>query len=467
MESAGDHALGASDFGRGWQSRRGAEKMDWEIFLTPCWGGLSGKTARELPERTGDRMEGTGQGQSRGPRFSSRVPALGETNALTREVRKRVSRGEELVDLTESNPTRVGLRHDATILEALRDARGLDYDPDPRGIGSAREAVASLYSGVDPGQILLTTGTSEAYGLIFKLLGEAGAEVLVPRPSYPLLEHLAAAETWRAVPYPLRYAPEGWRVDLDRLEASVSPRTRAVVVIHPNNPTGNYLKPEERRRLVALCRREGLALVVDEVFREYPNPAVADPGGARGSLVDERETLVFVLDGLSKRAGLPQMKLGWIVVGGPREVVREALSRLEFLSDLFLSVSTPVQWAAPRLLDASWTLRERIHRRVLRNEALLRRLCAQEAPGRALGLRMRLREGGWYAVLDLPPGLREEAVCLRLVQEAGVLVHPGHFYDFREEGVLVLSLLPEPETFHRGVLRLRDVLEGMLSSREE
>ncbi|HTQ47612.1 MAG TPA: pyridoxal phosphate-dependent aminotransferase [Polyangiaceae bacterium] len=345
-----------------------------------------------------------------------------------------------ILDLTESNPTRAGLPYArATILEALASPDALLYEPSPFGLWSAREVVARELE-VDPARVLLTASTSEAYGFLFKLLCDPGDEVLVPVPSYPLFEHLARLEAVRAVPYRLAYDGR-WHVDVDSLRSAVGPRTRAVVTVSPNNPTGSYLKHAELAALASL----GLPIVSDEVFASYP--LRDDPTRATTAL-EAQGTLVFSLGGLSKLAALPQMKLAWIVVGGDAPDVTDALARLEVLADAYLSVGTPVQHALPHLLASRVPAESAIQARTRTNLELLRSRVSGTA-GTLLDV-----EGGWYATLRVPATRSEEAWALELLEEDGVHVHPGHFFDFEHEAYLVLSLLTPEAIFAEGVGRV-------------
>jgi len=345
-----------------------------------------------------------------------------------------------ILDLTESNPTRAGLPYArATILEALASADALLYEPSPFGLWSAREAVARELE-VDPARVVLTASTSEAYGFLFKLLCDPGDEVLVPVPSYPLFEHLARLEAVRAVPYRLAYDGR-WHVDVDSLRNAVSQRTRAIVTVSPNNPTGSYLKHDELAALSSL----GLPIVSDEVFASYP--LREDPTRATTAL-EAQGTLVFSLGGLSKLAALPQMKLAWIVVGGDAPDVTDAMARLEVLADAYLSVGTPVQHALPHLLASRVSAESAIQSRTRANLELLRSRVTGTA-GTLLDV-----EGGWYATLRVPATRSEESWVLELLEEDGVHVHPGHFFDFEREAYLVLSLLTPEAIFAEGVGRL-------------
>lgn len=383
--------------------------------------------------------------------FSSRLNWSLRPNRLSALLEEKRAAGADVLDLTESNPTRAGFAYpQAEILTALADTGALRYHPSPRGLDSAREAVAGYYR--DRGtkilveNILLTASTSEAYAYLFKLLANPGDEILAPRPSYPLFEFLADLESVHIRQYPLRY--DGvWHVDFDALEQAITPRTRAIVVVNPNNPTGSFLKRAELDVLDSLAAERGLAILSDEVFRDY---AFADEGDRVSTLAGERQALTFSMSGLSKIAGLPQMKLGWIVASGPRSA--EALEALELIADTYLSVSTPVQIALPRLLALSGGIMERIRQRTASNLARLRETMLGSA---ATLLRT---EGGWYAVLQVGRSRSEEEWTLKLLGESNVLVQPGFFFDFESEAFLVLSLLPEPAKFAEGVSRLRSII---------
>jgi alanine-synthesizing transaminase len=356
-------------------------------------------------------------------------------NALARAL---AARSTPYVDLTISNPTAVGLP-----VEAVPLPPAPRYEPDPRGLRVARAAVGA-FQGVSPEQVILAASTSEAYSWLFKLLCAAGDEVLVPEPSYPLFGYLTALECVRAVPYALRWDGE-WHLDPASLR--FSPRTRAALVVSPGNPTGAYLKEDERRALASLCRENGCALICDEVFAEYP--AFADGRRAR-TVASYDDVLAFSLSGLSKVAGLPQLKLAWLAAGGPG--AGEALARLELIADTWLSVSTPVQLAAPELLARRGVFQRAAQARLRENRATLAAARAPGAPWDVLRA-----EGGWSEVLSVPRSRSEEAWALALL-DAGVLVHPGYFFDFPAGAHLVLSLLPEPGDFARGVRILAGVL---------
>lgn len=382
--------------------------------------------------------------QSRVP-SSLRVPADLAPNRLARA---RAARGPLPYDLTQSNPTTVGLPYPRGLLEPLGDPRGLCYRPQPRGLPSARRAVAAEFARhgatVDPARVVLTASTSEAYAFLFKLLCAPGEAVLVPSPSYPLFEQLARVEAVTALPYQLD-AEAGWRPDLHAL-ARAPEAVRVLIVVHPNNPTGSFVHPSDADDLEALCARRGWALIADEVFLDYPLEGGA---GADTTFARRRRALTFTLGGLSKSVGLPQLKLAWIAVSGPRRLVAPALERLDYVADTFLSVATPVQLALPALLRRGRAVRRAILARCRGNlrtlRELVRRLPAVDVP--PVG-------GGWSAVVRVPAVVGEEELALELLRHDRVAVHPGYFFDFPRDGVLVISLLPKPASFRAGVSRL-------------
>ena len=382
---------------------------------------------------------------SSGLRWSSRLRWDLAPNRLTRLLDERRSAGAAILDLTESNPTTAGFSYPSEqILAALADPRALRYHPAAAGMPSARAAVSDYYSGrVSPDRILLTASTSEAYAFVFKLLADPGDEVLVPRPSYPLFDFLAALEGVRVVQYPLVYhgASYGsWTIDFDTLARAITPRTRAIVLVNPNNPTGSFLKQAELAELTTFCRDHSLAIISDEVFADYlldPNPRLVR------SLTDVTELPTFCLSGLSKVAGLPQLKLGWIVTSAP------AFERLELIADTYLSVSAPVQWAAPVLLGLRTHLQDQILARVRANRTFLSAEIGPASPWTLL-----VTEGGWYAILEAPRIHTEEEWALSLLADDGVLVQPGFFFDFEREAFLVISLLTSEEVFREGVRRI-------------
>jgi len=375
-------------------------------------------------------------------------------NALSRAIEKARASGQKILDLTVSNPTEAGIRPDPEIvLAALANPEAMHYDPQPRGLLEARRAVCRYYResheiDLDPERLILTTSTSEAYLYVFRLLCNPGDEILVPKPSYPLFEFLADLADVKLVPYPLLY-DHGWQIDLDTLYKTVTARSRAVILVHPNNPTGSYVSAAEGAALNAFCRDRGLALIVDEVFLDYSHD-----GTPRRSFVRDVDALTFTLSGVSKISALPQMKLAWVATTGCEEMVAEAGARLEIIADTFLSMNAPVQLAAPVLLDQRKNIQPILRDRLRKNLAELDRQLA----GRPSCARLMV-EGGWYVVLRVPAIESDEDLAIRLLRDASVSVHPGHFYDFPNEGHLVLSLITEPAVFREGVDRLLRVVE--------
>lgn len=388
--------------------------------------------------------------------YSSRLAWQLHTNRVTQLLEAQRAAGMTLLDLTESNPTRAEFEYPAAALQReFQQAGWQAYEPEPAGLLRAREAVAAYYQArgitVRPERILLTASTSEAYSYLFKLLADPGDEVLVPRPSYPLFEFLAALESVKPAHYSLLYHGD-WRLDFDSLARALTPRTRAVVIVNPNNPTGSFLKQEERPALLNLCRDHGLALISDEVFSDYLIGAPAGPalvGTAAAGEADDAGVLTFSLSGLSKVAGLPQMKVGWMVLSGPRQQCAEARGRLELIADTYLSVSSPVQHALPGLLALGGPVQEQIRARIRLNLAHMREAIPPGSPARLLHV-----EGGWYATLEVPRTLSEEQWVLELLAQDHVLVQPGYFYDFEREAYLILSLLTPRERFSRGLERI-------------
>jgi aspartate/methionine/tyrosine aminotransferase len=366
-------------------------------------------------------------------RFSHRIDAELKPNALSLLLEEKRRLGIEILDLTESNPTRAGIEYPAGFLASLADPRALHYEPQPFGLPAARETIARAY-GAPYDRVVLTASTSEAYSWLFKLLCDPGDEVLIPRPSYPLFEYLAALEGVTVKPYSLFY-DHGWFVDTHTVERALSPRTRAIVMVNPNNPTGNFLKPHETEALMNF----GLPIVSDEVFWDYAFDSVE-------RVPHPPSVPVFRLNGLSKTVGLPQMKLGWIVAEGPDLLVDAALARLEIIADTYLSVGTPVQCAVDSLLELRAPVQRQILHRTRANLDFLR----------ASPLRVLVVEGGWYAVAVL-----EEDAALHLLRDYNVLVQPGYFYDFEQSTFIVLSLLTPPDTFREGVRRAQNLLPPM------
>ena len=372
---------------------------------------------------------------------------MGES-AFAAAIREARAAGRELVDLTVSNPTVCGFDYDAqAILAPLASREAMTYDPDPRGMRFAREAVVGYYgdhgASVDPDNVILTTSTSEGYGYLFRLLCDAGDEVLVAQPSYPLFDFLADLEDVRLKPYPLFY-DYGWWIDFAELERRIGERTKAIVVVHPNNPTGSVIGTRERGRLEEICARHGLALIVDEVFLDYP----LEEGAVLPSFaVGPHPVLTFVLSGMSKIAGLPQMKVGWIVGFGPVAVREQALARLEVVADTFLSMNAPMQRALPAWLAGRRRIQDQILGRLRRNLRL-----ATES-----GVEVLRAQAGWSAILRLPQRPDEAG---SLLTEAGVILHPGAFYGIGESGRVVVSLLGREADFSDGISRIKRVTGG-------
>ena len=360
--------------------------------------------------------------------------------------------GQELLDLTASNPPDAGLKYDAAaILAALNNSKVLEYHPEPKGLLCAREAVREYYAEfaqptgagcvLDRERIVLTTSTSEAYTYTFRLLCDPGDEVLIPTPSYPLFEYLAGLQDVKLLPYPLFY-DHGWHIDFHALRQNLSPRTRAIILVNPNNPTGSYVSAQETAELNSICGERNLALIVDEVFLDY------SLGDAQPSFAFNGATLTFTLSGISKISGLPQMKLAWMAISGPVDIACAALARVEVIADTYLSMNAPIQLAAPALLHQRYSVREQLVSRIRANLGELDRRLAGSAVSR---LQV---DGGWYAVLRVPRVQSDEELALALLERSNLLVQPGYFYDFPEDGYLVVSLITPERTFSEGIQRL-------------
>ncbi len=390
--------------------------------------------------------------------FSDRTSWNLAPNRLTRAIGEAHRSGARILDLTVSNPTRVGLNYDAgAILGALSSPQALDYDPQPKGLRPARESVAEYYRSdhrcdLDPERIVLTTSTSEGYSFVFRLLCNPGDELLVPKPSYPLFEFLADLQDVKLVPYLLIY-DHGWQVDFHSLEKAVTPRTRGIVVVHPNNPTGSYTKPAELQALNAVCRERCLALIVDEVFLDYAIDDYGLDADRHASFAANADVLTFTLSGLSKISAVPQMKVAWIVTSGPADEAAATMARLEVIADTYLSMNAPMQWALATLLLQRGSIQAQLLNRVQLNLAELDgQLAAQKNCER-----LRI-EGGWYAVLRVPVTQSDEDLCIELLRRESVFVHPGHFYDFPSDGYLVLSLIAPEEDFKQGIGRTLELV---------
>jgi len=369
-------------------------------------------------------------------------------NRLSEALAAHRAAGKPLFDLTLSNPTECGFEYDGfAILSALSNPAALSYEPNPRGLQSARLAVAGYYADrkedVSVEDIFLTTSTSEAYSYVFRTLCDPGDELLIPSPSYPLFDFLADIQDVTLVRYPLLY-DHGWQIDFHWLEQAITPRTRGVIVVHPNNPTGHYTKRREIAMLNAICSARGLAIIADEVFLDFSLEENTQP-----SFAANRDALTFTLSGLSKICGLPQMKAAWLVASGPPHGKAEALARLEVIADTYLSVNGPVQLAIPKFLEQRHAFKQQVMSRVRGNLAALDRQLAPPASCSRLAV-----EGGWCAVLRVPRTRCDENLAIDLLTTADVSVHPGHFYEFTSDGYLIVSLLTPEPVLDEGMKRL-------------
>ncbi len=371
--------------------------------------------------------------------FSRRLPWQATPNALSHALARKRAANAPVLNLTEANPTRAGIIYPETaILRAFADPAMLVYDPESAGLESARQQIAAAFA-LDAERLILCSSTSEAYSWLFKLLCDPGDEILVPQPSYPLFDHLAALESVTIRHYPLCYAG-GWSIHLHALREGINARTRAIVIVNPNNPTGSYVTPAELEELSAICREHDLALISDEVFADY----ALDPTRVFTPAARALETTAFSLNGLSKTVGMPQMKLAWILTNNP-----EARQRLELIADTYLSVGTPVQQALPALLAAREPVQNQIRGRLRQNFAALQQHFSP-----------RKVEGGWSAILQVPRVHGEEELVLKILEEQNVLVQPGYFYDFNSEAFLVLSLLTPQPVFLEALKRLHRFFEA-------
>lgn len=384
--------------------------------------------------------------------FSQRTQWKMTPNRLSIAIAEARASDRKILDLTVSNPTCAGILYDrAAIVDSLGTERALEYDPQPKGLWPAREAVAQYYAErgeqVDPERLFLTSGTSEGYSYLFRLLANPDDEILIPAPSYPLFEFLADLDDVRLVPYPLLY-DHSWQTDFHSLASAITPRSRAIVLLNPNNPTGSYISTKERETLNEICHEHRLALIVDEVFLDYSHDCQR-----RSTFALNQDALTFTLSGLSKICALPQMKLAWIVASGPGSDRTEAEGRLEVIADSYLSVGAPVQWAAASLLVQRRDIQQQLLQRISANLLELdRQLDSRRACTRLTA------EGGWYAIVRVPVTQSDEDLAIQLLEGHQVLVHPGHFYDFPTDGYVVISLIgPRPE-FREGVSRLLEFL---------
>ncbi|MGZ4899411.1 MAG: pyridoxal phosphate-dependent aminotransferase [Candidatus Angelobacter sp.] len=379
--------------------------------------------------------------------FASRTNWNLKPNRLAEALERHKSSGRRLLDLSASNPTECGFRYDApAIMRSLCAPASLQYHPDPKGLKSARQAVSDYYAEhgerVSVDDLILTASTSEAYSFIFRLLGNPGDELLIPTPGYPLFDFLADVNDVKLIRYPLFY-DHGWHIDLHALKQAITPRTRGVIVVHPNNPTGHFTKPEEIAQLNELCSANQMAIIADEVFLDFSLSA------AQKSFVANAGALTFTMSGVSKISGLPQMKFAWLAVSGPEDIKREALARLEMIADTYLSLNAPIQLAAPTLLKQRASFQQQLTVRVRKN---LSELDAQLAEKQNAG--RLIVEGGWYAVLRVPATRPDEDLAIELLEKLDVYLHPGHFYDFPGDGHLVVSLITPEQDFTEGLQRV-------------
>ena len=377
--------------------------------------------------------------------FADRTNWNLKANPLSEALGRHRSSGKPLLDLTISNPTECGFEYDSrAILQALANPASLAYDPDPRGLVSARQAVAAYYAArggdVPADNIILTTSTSEAYSWVFRTICNPGDEILIPEPSYPLFAFLADIQDVKLARYPLDY-DYGWQINFHALQQGITTRTRGVIVVHPNNPTGHFTKPHELEKLNEICATRNLAIIADEVFLDF-----ALQGNAPFSFAQNSAALTFTMSGLSKISGLPQMKAAWLAASGPGQLKSQALARLEIIADTYLSMNAPVQWAIPMFFEQRHPFQKQLLERVRKNLAELdRRLAEQKSCARLVV------EAGWYAVLRVPATRSDEDLAIELLAQKNIYVHPGHFYDFPSEGFLIVSLITREEEFAAGV----------------
>lgn len=387
--------------------------------------------------------------------FADRTNWNLSTNRLAEALQRHRAGKRNLLDLSASNPTECGFHYDErVILQALQQPRALDYRPDPRGLKSAREAVAQYYAdfnaAVPVEDLVLTTSTSEAYSFVFRLLCNPGDELLIPAPSYPLFDFLADIQDVKLVRYPLFY-DHGWHIDFHALQQAITPRSRGIIVVHPNNPTGHFTKSAEIRQLNEICAGSDLAIIADEVFLDF-----ALAGEQPSSFAGNRHLLTFTMSGLSKISGLPQMKLAWLAANGPVDRKKEALARLEVIADTYLSLNAPIQLAAPAFLEQRHGFHSQLMARVRKNLAELdSQLAKQKSCSRLVC------EGGWYAVLRVPAIRSDEDLAIELLEKCDVYLHPGHFYGFPADGYLIVSLIAAEPEFAQGIQRVLDHLNAL------
>ncbi|MFL6388445.1 MAG: pyridoxal phosphate-dependent aminotransferase [Terriglobales bacterium] len=379
--------------------------------------------------------------------FASRTNWNLKPNRLAEALERHKSSGRRLLDLSASNPTDCGFKYDApAIMRSLCAPASLQYHPDPKGLKSARQAVSAYYAeqgeAVAVDDLILTASTSEAYSFVFRLLCNPGDELLIPTPGYPLFDFLADVNDVKLVRYPLFY-DHGWHIDMHALKQAITPSTQGIIIVHPNNPTGHFAKPEEIVQLNQICSANKMAIIADEVFLDFPF------GAPQKSFVANADALIFTMSGISKISGLPQMKFAWLAVSGPEDIKREALARLEMIADTYLSLNAPIQLAAPVLLQQRKQFQEQLMSRVRVN---LAELDAQLAGTRQIS--RLLVEGGWYAVLRIPATRTDEELALELLEKLDVYLHPGHYYNFPGDRYLVVSLIAPERDFHEGIGRI-------------
>ncbi|MBF0523025.1 MAG: pyridoxal phosphate-dependent aminotransferase [Candidatus Omnitrophica bacterium] len=386
--------------------------------------------------------------------FSRRTDWELSSNQITSIVDQLKKENQEILNLTESNPTACGFQYSGNILRALADKESLSYEPDAQGMLKAREAITDYYRTknvhISPEQIFLTASTSEAYSYLFRLLADPEDCILFPTPSYPLFQFLGDLNDVQLDFYPLQYFNE-WVIDFKELEEVLNPRTKGIVLVNPNNPTGSFIKPYELEALNALCHEQGLSIICDEVFHDFSFEEKKD----HLSLVNNKPVLTFVLGGLSKTLALPQMKLSWIILSGPSELVKIAQARLEVISDTYLSVNTPVQHACASWLKDRHEIQNQILERIRHNLEFLKN---QVIP---VGCQLLHAEGGWYAVVRIPNTQTEEEWIMQFLKQDGVFVHPGYFFDFSDDTHIVLSLLPQEKVFQEGLSRVLKRIQNM------
>ena len=376
-------------------------------------------------------------------------------NALTAALERFRASGRPVIDLTISNPTACGFKYETeAVLRALANPLSLEYAPDPRGLLTARRAVGEYYAAlgakVDAADILLTTSTSEAYAFAFRTICDPCCEVLIPEPGYPLFEFLAEVQDVRLVRYPIFY-DHGWHIDFHALEKAICDKTRAVVVVHPNNPTGHYTSADERARLNEICAKHDLALIADEVFLDF---SLTPRAGRATTFATNEDVLTFTMSGISKISGLPQMKAAWLIASGPEDLKTQALERLEVISDTFLSMNAPIQHALPEFLAQRHSFQRQLTERVKANLAEFDRQLAARTSCTRLDV-----EAGWYAIVRVPATRTDEQTALDLLEKHGVSIHPGHFYDFPGDGYFVLSLITPTSDFSAGIRFLLGMFE--------